>query len=187
MTSSQNHWGEIGIPGAAHFICAVYNGSSQHMVVNIGHPGAESRYVRSLYHRDVVKGSRYVLVPGSSRDVDHDQPVLSPNSPHVFFLVWRASFDGEYWGFDWRSISRLTLPSGEVTVVLSALVIPDGYQRGWLSQLLEVSPGADRVTAIVGLQELPRREGAAVDYYLSTVTLASGTIDRTAKLPTPFM
>jgi hypothetical protein len=164
----------------------VYNAPSRHMVVHFSHPGADSRHVRSLYYRDVVTGSTYTLVRGSNQDVDYDRPVSSPDSPHVFFLVWRASFDGESWGFNWESISRLTLPSAELTAIRTDLEIPDGYRRGWLSELLEVSRGGDQVTVIIGLEAFPR-PGSVVDYYLSNVSLASGRIDRIAKLPTPFM
>jgi hypothetical protein len=127
------------------------------------------------------------MVAGSGQDVDHDVPISSPVRPEVFFLVWRASFDGKRWGFNWESISRLSLPSGEVKVILSALELPAGYDRAWISELLDVSPAGDQVRAIVALGGLPHDSGRRVDYCIAAVSLASGHVDWIATLPTPFM
>ena len=134
-----------------------------------------------------MDGATYTMVAGSGQDVDHDVPISSPVQPEVFFLVWRASFDGEHWGFNWESISKLSLPSGEVKVVLSALELPDGYSRAWISELLDVSPAGDQVRAIIALGGLPADSGKKIDYCIAAVSLASGRMDRIATLPTPFM
>ena len=185
--SPEEPWIGIGIRGRATRIGAVYNSPSHHLVVQCTSPGTDSRCIRSLYYRDVVGGPAYTMVAGSGQDVNHTDPVSSPWLPEVFFLVWRASYDGEHWGFNWASLAKLSLPSGDVTTVLSSLELPSGHSRGWISELLAVSPTGDQVTAIVALKGLPQESGSRVDYCIATVSLASGQIGRIATLPTPFM
>ena len=127
------------------------------------------------------------MVAGSGQDVDHTYPVSSPVLPEVFFLVKRAGRAGDNWGFNWESIARLSLPSGEVTVVRSSLELPSGYTDGWITELLAVSPPGDEVTAIVGLQRPSQHSGRSVDYCIAAVSLSSGKVDRIATLPTAYM
>jgi hypothetical protein len=186
-TSPEEPWIALGIRGRATRIGAVYNSPSRHLVVQCTSPGADSRCIRSLYYRDVVGGATYTVVAGSGQDVDHTYPVSSPVLPEVFFLVWRAGRAGDNWGFNWESIAKLSLPSGEVTVVRSSLELPSGYTDAWITELLAVSPAGDQVTAIAGLQRPPRDSGRSVEYCIAVVSLSSGRVDRIATLPTAYM
>ena len=108
--------------------------------------------------------------------------------PEVFFLVKRAGRAGDNWGFNWESIARLSLPSGEVTVVRSSLELPQRLTPDVSDyELLAVSPPGDEVTAIVGLQRPSQHSGRSADYCIAAVSLSSGKVDRIATLPTAYM
>src|SRR5262245_26678427 len=112
--SPDDPWIDVGIRGRAGILALLYNRPSRQLVAHLEQPGSSSRWVRSLYHRDVL-GTSYSLVPGSGDDFNHESPVSCNDDPSVFFLVLRARQGGDgSCGFDWESISKLALPSGEV-------------------------------------------------------------------------
>jgi len=186
MMSPDDPWIAAGIHGRAHVLDLAFNVPSQHLIAHLGHSGAQGRCVRRLYHRGVL-AETYTLVPGSGDDIDHDTPISCTDGPFVFFLVWTARFHSGHWGFDWESVSRLSLPSGEVSAVLTTLGGLDGHRRGWVSRILAASSLAATLTAVVGL-DAPRGDGTSdIEYWIANISLGAGTIKKVAKLPTPFL
>ena len=185
--SPDDPWIDVGIRGRAGILALLYNRPARQLVAHLEQPGSSSRWVRSLYHRDVL-GISYSLVPGSGDDFNHESPVSCNDDPFVFFLVLRARQGGDgSGGFDWESISKLALPSGEVSQVLSRLELPEACIRAWVSSILRVAPDLKYVTGVVGL-ELPI-DGATsrIEYWLADIELGTGEIEGIAKLPTPFL
>ncbi len=96
----------------------------------------------------------------------------------------KKDLPSETWGANWLVVRRFNLETGEDTCVLDveSLHLPTPYTRGWVSQLLSVSPDASAAVCVVGLCGRSQ-----IRYYVYELSFAEGLQRRIAELPHVFL
>lgn len=187
-TSYERPFGSSAFEPESEVIKLLYNRSSGCLVAQLRRPAGEHVAIDELYHRrsadvDYCK----VLVP-AARSSCWD-PVSCRSRPFVFFNT--VQWDPNWTGTEWISISRLSLPNGEVTSVVDSTLLqrPSGCIRAWVASILDVDDEGAIITCRLGLEyeSATRAHSSSVEYSVSEVDVASGKSKVLAILPNVFV
>ena len=172
-----------GLEAPVETLGLVFNAPSKHLVAHVlTRASADFPGYRRLFHRHVTS-PLYCPVFVEDDALEFDEPMSSSDRPYVYFLVRRATSPARN-AFNWSSISRIVLPSGNLEPITAKLAVPEEYETGWVSRLLYVHPDALSVTATIGL--LPKPEsGGKVRYFVAEVEGGSGRTTILAPLRHP--
>ena len=111
------NWDSIGITGESNFLQLFYNKHSETLRVHFYRAIGNGYGIRSLWSRRVSDRAYLRLTPLDDY-LSYEDPVLCPSSPHVFTNVMRVGKkEGGFDGYEWDSIRRIDLRTGQADVV----------------------------------------------------------------------
>ncbi|MBI4739932.1 hypothetical protein HY772_10475, partial [Candidatus Woesearchaeota archaeon] len=120
--------------------------------------------------------------------ISYCDPVSCSKHPFLIFNIWSHSSD-DLSAMDWVSVSRLNLLDLSVTPILNEdnLIVPRGYNRGWVSSILYARQDGEGIICTVGLQKQESRSFHQVDYWICEIPFKSKKIKKIADLPDTFI
>jgi hypothetical protein len=142
--------------------------------------------VKDLYYRR-SSSSDYIKVPKDDRIRSYCDPVSCRSRPYVLFNV--VQWDKAGAGFDWVSISRLSLPDGAIAKLIDSdgLKLPNGCIRGWVNSILDVNDDGTVVTCRLALEFATQPQCSKVEYAIRDLDLITGEHTVLASLPGVFV
>jgi hypothetical protein len=113
-----------------------------------------------------------------------DSFVIDPLGPSLYFLTltWKDRNDIEVGAFSgkWEGIYRFDLAGHTIERLggLGTLLLPKGYEEGWLCQLLSIGGNARSIICKAGLKRSSLENGAwRVNYCITELNLADMRLD----------
>lgn len=165
-----------------------FNDASHVMVQQAGRSRANG-FVKSLFYRQVGQ-DRYRLLAGGYDDISYDAVVVASNQPFAYAnrMRVRESTADEKTRliYDWESLVRLDLESGEEKTLLSQSISNESDEEYWISQLL--SMGADDESLVFIAGSMPKvGSHKEVSYSLSRLVLKSVRVEIIARFADPLL
>lgn len=126
----------------------------------------------------------YESVADRDDEVGFSNPVSCSEAPIVIFEAWRSRGAG----YDWDSIRKLNVISGEVTVLVDRASFPveAGSVRNWPSNLLSAKPSGEAVICAVGFEKELRGNSSKVSYHVCALTFSPVSIVKLRELKNVF-
>ncbi len=116
-----------------------------------------------------VNGTRYRPIADFPPSISVENFLLHPQLPLLFFItyVWSEHVNGPVGG-DWDALYCFNLNTRKSKIVArrGELVLPDGYRRAWLCELLSASADGNTLFCTAGLPK-----GKTVHYCLSKLSI----------------
>jgi hypothetical protein len=162
----------------------LYNKPADTVIAQFRRIGGDGLPREELFLRP-SHGSEYRKVRIADPQITCWDPLSCSRQPFVIFNAMRLNGST---GGDWAGISRVILPAGEVELLLNPrdLQVPTGYSSSWIAQILDVDADGSAVVCRLAL-EVEQGNTTKVDYFVSEVTVASGSVANVAPLPNVFV
>lgn len=151
----------------------LYNEASQCLIIAAPRQMAKNIWTQELKYRHIL-APNFTEVPSLSSDIAYLNPRSCENSPTILFNVWSISADFSG-GYNWKEISSLELPSGNISSVLTAadLSVPEGYVDMWPNTLVWAKSKGDGAICSVGFKRQVSQDCFKIDYWLCEINFSS--------------
>lgn len=181
---SRRDFQKIGLPKGHAYPKLAYHPPTGFIIVHT-QPVESSLPCRRLSLRR-VNGTRYRPIADFPPSISVNF-LLHPRLPLLYFItyVWKECELGiNPPGGDWDALYcfNLNTRKSKIMAQKGEIILPNGYQRGWLNELLSVSDDGKTLFCKAGLF----RNGKPVDYCVSKLSIADRKITVVTKLKTPF-
>ena len=179
---SRRDFGKIGLPKGHAYPQLAYHPPTGFVIVHT--KPVESPLPCRRLSLKRVKGTRYRPIADFPPSISVKKFLLHPRLPLLYFItyVWSEHVNGPVGG-DWDALYCFNLNTRKTKIVArrGELVLPDGYRRAWLCELLSASADGKTLFCKAGFHN-----GEPVHYCLSKFSIVDRTITIIAKLKTPF-
>lgn len=182
-------WDNLGIADESNFLQLFYEPRSE-MLVAYFYKSIGSGYgIKSLWARHTSE-TCYLKITPPETEFSYEDPVISPASPHIFANVLQVQKrEGAYDGYDWHSLVRIDLVSGERTVLVDVerLALETGLMKAWISTLHGVSGDGDEIYCSIACQKRGEDAVSPTEYYLSRFIIGEGRCERITRLTANYL
>ncbi len=182
-------WDNLGITDESNFLQLFYEPRSQMLVAHFYRSIGGGYGLKSLWVRHAEE-KRYRKITPSETEFSYEEPVVSPVSPHLYVNVVQVQKkDGNYDGYDWNSLSRIDLVTGEATVLVDSEGIGGGSEsmKAWISTLHGVSGDGKEIYCSIAFQKKGGNAVSPTEYYLSRFIIDEGRCERITRLTASFL
>jgi hypothetical protein len=129
-----------------------------------------------MKHKDA---SKYEQIGNQDEATSYESPVTSLKQPLLGFnvMTWQKRERGV--SGDWKELCVLDLKTGitEYSVKKGEVVLPQGYNDCWISDLLALSDDGRHVYVSAGLSQRQGTARSNIRYVLAVLDLASKRLD----------
>ncbi len=179
-----NKWDEHGITDVSNFVGFHYEHTSKTLIAHFNKNIGQGYGIKSLWTR-CVSDNKYSRITPQEDYFSYEDPVVS-HSPHVFVNVLEIKVkDGAYDGYEWNSIRRINLKSGEVEELVNKndISIQQPFTKIWVSTLHSISADSKEIYCSIACQgKTGVEEIIKTEYYLSKFILDEGRYECLTKL-----
>jgi len=179
---------ETGIPRNARIHQLLFNAPARVLIALAHCPFADDLAIGRLFLRAIGE-TRYSAAPSRADNVDFSHPVSCRRDAAIYVNTLEWTKSRRSWGGDWIGVSRLDLVRGTLDDLCTPanLAIPDGYERGWVTDLISAWDEGVGVTCIAGFERDLGNDCAVVDYSLCDLDLTTCSARVIAPLLSPFV
>ena len=179
-----NNWDKHGITDVSNFVGFLYEPNSERLIAHFNKNIGQGYGVKSLWVRQVSEDKYSRITPQESY-FSYEDAVVSHNS-HVFVNVLEIKIkDGAYDGYEWNSIRKIDLISGEMVELVNKndIIIQPPFSKIWISTLYSISANSKEIYCSIAQQgKTDLEEIIKTEYYLSRFILEDGRYECLTKL-----
>lgn len=182
-------WDNLGISDESNFLQLFYEPRSETLIAHFYKSIGSGYGLKSLWVRRVSE-SRYRKLTPAGGGFSYEDPVISPVSPHIFANVIQVQRrEGAYDGYDWHSLRRIDLASGESEILVDGprVAVESGSINAWISTLHGVSGDGKEIYCSVACQKKGENAVSPTEYYLSRYIIGEGRCERITRLAANFL
>lgn len=185
----QINWESLGVSEESNFVQLFFDPHSETLVAHFNKDIGKGYGLKSLWARHIDE-PRYSKLTPTNGGLSYEYPVLSPLSAHVFTNVLEAqSRNNGYDGYDWHSVQRIDLLTGEIEELVKngEIDVEPPFVKAWVSTLHGVSHDAKTLHCSITHQRSAGAEDADTDYYLSKYHMDESRFEPITKLAGTFL
>lgn len=161
---------DLGIPAGHAYPRLAYHEGTQTLIVHSAK--AESQIPEQRLSIRHVNEPRYGPVMEFSSGISPSSFAIAEDGPWLLFvtLAWTER------GGDWDALYRFRLDerTGEVVARRGELILPAGYQNGWMTEAMSASRDGNQLICKVGLQQ--SAPATVVEYWVCRFSIPEKTV-----------